>query len=86
MAAAALALGTACAPLRVDIAEEAAGGFRATALGEDAEDCRDARQRVADEARYHCQARGLRARLGRVASEADGHGCRVTLPFWCTGA
>ena len=70
----------------MDIAEEPAGGFRAAALGDDAEGCREAKARVVDEARYHCQARGLRARLGNVASEADGPGCRVTLPFWCTGA
>lgn len=75
-----------CAPLRVDIAEQPAGGFLATAHGEDAEACRDARARAAEEARYHCQARGAKASLGKMASDADGAGCRVELPFWCTGA
>lgn len=84
LAIAGLLLATACAPLRVDIAEEAAGGWRAVAAGEDAERCREARARVADEARYHCKARGLRPRLGTIASAPDGAGCRVSLPFWCT--
>lgn len=82
--AAALLLLAACAPLRVDISEEAAGGFRAVAHGEDAEGCREARTRVADEARFHCRARGLRPRLGNVTSAPEGSGCRVALPFWCT--
>jgi hypothetical protein len=76
----------ACTPLRVDVAEQPAGGFVATALGDDAEACRDARTRVAEEARYHCEARGARTSLGKVSSEPDGAGCRVELPFWCTGA
>lgn len=73
-----------CTPPRVDIAEQPAGGFRAVAVGDDAESCRDARRRVADEARYHCEARGNRTRLGTPASTAEGTGCRVELPFWCT--
>lgn len=75
-----------CTPLRVDVAEQAAGGFVATAHAGDAEACREAHTRVADEARYHCEVRGAKASLGRVAHEPDGSGCRLELPFWCTGA
>lgn len=84
VAIAGLLLAAGCAPLRVDISEEPAGGYRAVAQAEDAEACREARARVADEARYHCKARGMRPRLGNFASTPDGAGCQVSLPFWCT--
>lgn len=72
----------ACMPARVDIVEQPAGGFMAVASGDDAEGCREARARVAAEARYHCQARGQRASLGPMTAEG-APGCRVELPFWC---
>ena len=75
-----------CTPLRVDIAEQVAGGFTAVAKGRDADACREARTRVTDEARYHCAARGQRISLGKPNREADGAGCRVELMFWCTGS
>jgi len=75
-----------CTPLRVDIAEQVAGGFTAVARGKDAEACQEARTRVTDEARYHCAARGQRTSLGKPNSEPDGAGCRVELMFWCTGS
>jgi hypothetical protein len=84
LAVAGALLMAACAPLRVDISEEAAGGFRAIARGDDAGSCGEARARVADEARYHCKARGMRPRLGSPVSTPDGAGCQVSLAFWCT--
>lgn len=76
----------ACIPARVDITEDPAGGFVAVAHGEDEKTCREARERVQAEARYHCKARGQRATLGAMASEGVSTGCRVELPFWCTGS
>ena len=76
----------ACTPLRVDIAEQPAGGFLAAVHGKDKDECREARARATEEARYHCEARGQRTRLGTPAAEAAGAGCRMELPFWCTGA
>lgn len=75
----------ACLPARVEITEQPAGGFTAIAFGEDEAGCRDARERVTEEARYHCRARGRRPSLGRVVGEDGPGGCRVELPFWCTG-
>jgi hypothetical protein len=73
----------ACAPLRVDIEEQPAG-YLATARGDDAEECREARARAAEEARYFCDARDHRTTLGTVRSAASGEGCVLELPFWCT--
>jgi hypothetical protein len=76
----------ACMPARVDITEQPSGGFVAVAFGEDEETCRKARERATAEARYHCSARGQRASLGKMISEGVPSGCRVELPFWCTGS
>lgn len=76
----------ACIPARVDITEEPAGGFIAVAHGEDEKTCREARERARAEARYHCDARGQRTTLGSMVSEGVPTGCRVELPFWCTGS
>lgn len=78
----ALLLG-ACMPARVDIREEATGGFTAVAFGQDETSCREARERAPAEARYHCEARGQRVSLGALISEGVPSGCRVELPFWC---
>jgi hypothetical protein len=86
LALAAALLAAACAPTRVDIREQAAGGYTAVAFGEDEETCREARDRVKAEARFHCEARGQRASLGQMISEGVPQGCRVELPFWCTTA
>jgi hypothetical protein len=74
----------ACAPTRVDIREQPAGGYAAVAFGEDEATCAEARTRVKDEARFHCEVRGQRASLGQMISEGVPQGCRVELPFWCT--
>lgn len=86
LAVAAVLIGVAgCAPLRVDISEQAAG-LTAVAVGDDAEKCAEARKRTAEEARYYCEVRGRHATLGRAFSEPEGAGCRVELSFWCTGS
>ena len=84
VAAGALVL-AACTPTRVDIVEQPAGGYTAVAYGEDEKTCREARTRVTNEARFHCEARGQRVSLGKMISEGVPQGCRVELPFWCTG-
>ena len=78
-------LAAGCVPLRVDIQEEGSG-YAAVALGKDAEKCAEALTRTQDEARFFCEAHRQRVTLGRAANEPDGDGCRVRLPFWCTGA
>ena len=73
-----------CSPKRVDIVERPPSGYTATARAEPGEKCdAELRQRAADEANYHCDARGRRAVVESKSEQNTPEGCVLTLAFSC---
>lgn len=85
LAAAALAvLAAACSPTRVDIVERPPAGFVASASAEPGAACSpELRQRVSEEANYHCDARGRRAVIESKTETMTAQGCQLSISFSC---
>jgi hypothetical protein len=71
----------ACGSIPVEI-EESGSSFVASATAEPGQ-CGTASKRVAEEARYFCDARGRRASHGKTRVSKGKDGCRAELPFSC---
>lgn len=79
-----LLLASGCSPKRVDITERPPSGFTASARSEPGEKCNaELRKRVADEADYHCEARGRRAVIENRFEDMTPEGCVLSVAFSC---